>query len=136
MSPDWSCTVLVHNRTSFRKYRILLVLINLCNSLISAHKACHSPLKSTISTFSVLQYATKASLRVANMTHSFNRIYRKKNIIKMAQVKMPYSSREINAPNYTNDLQHKCVKKRIYFEFNFKNTLFTNKNIFEMKTLK
>ena len=35
MSPDWSCTVLVHNRTYCRKYRILWVLIDLCNSLIS-----------------------------------------------------------------------------------------------------
>ena len=35
MSPDWSCTVLVHNRTCCGKYRILYVLIDLCNFLIS-----------------------------------------------------------------------------------------------------
>ena len=35
MSPDWSCTVLVHNRTCCGKYRILQVLIDLCNSLSS-----------------------------------------------------------------------------------------------------
>ena len=35
MFPDWSCTVLVHNRTCCGKYCILQVLIDLCNSLIS-----------------------------------------------------------------------------------------------------
>ena len=35
MFADWSCTVLVHNRTCYGKYRILQVLIDLCNSLIS-----------------------------------------------------------------------------------------------------
>ena len=35
MSPDWSCTVLVHNRTCCGKYRILYVLIDLYNSRIS-----------------------------------------------------------------------------------------------------
>ena len=32
VSPDWSCTVLLHNRTCCGKYRILYVLIDLCNS--------------------------------------------------------------------------------------------------------
>ena len=36
MSPDW-CTLLVHNRTCCGKYRILQVLIDLCNSLISVY---------------------------------------------------------------------------------------------------
>ena len=35
MSPDQSCTVLVHNITCCGKYRILQVLIDLCNSLFS-----------------------------------------------------------------------------------------------------
>ena len=45
MSPDWSFTVLEHNRTCCRKYRILLVLIDLCESIISefTHNLPHYP---------------------------------------------------------------------------------------------
>ena len=36
MFADWSCTVLVHNRTCCEKYRLFQLIIDLCNSLISA----------------------------------------------------------------------------------------------------
>ena len=38
MAADWSCTVLAHNRTCCGKYRISLVSIDLCCSLISADR--------------------------------------------------------------------------------------------------
>ena len=51
---------------------------------------------------------------VEGSKNDINRIYRKKNILKMAQVKMPYSSRGINAPNYTNDLQQMRKEKNLF----------------------
>ena len=35
MFADWSCTVLVHNRTWCEKYRIFQLIIDLCNSVFN-----------------------------------------------------------------------------------------------------
>ena len=81
MFADWSCTVLVRNRTCYGKYRIFKLIIDLCYSLISGLNLYDNPYIRKIN------YMYLKLLDVQNLNYEIYLQFQKIHLLKLFMTK-------------------------------------------------